>query len=91
MVGKVFLWEPTTPHARAYCKVDEVTWNGEETWVVATDLATGEVARNELTRFLEAISYPNEGEIRNAFNVLGQHVAANEGRTDGDQSAVSSE
>lgn len=56
MVGRTFIWEPKSIRERA--RVESVTVNDDgEVWVCtsATD-RRGELAWNELSRFLEAIS-----------------------------------
>jgi len=58
MVGKTYMWEPEG--SRKMVRVDSVEWNGEEYWVNSTNLdEDGGKYPNELSRFLEAISYGN--------------------------------
>ena len=65
MVGKTYIWEPLSELARSEVVVTSVDWNGGEYWVTSEG-EDGKACRNNLSRFLEAISHdPCPVEIEN--------------------------
>lgn len=69
LVGNSYHWEPTKSYASAWCKVIDVTWNGEEFWVDTIGIEgivpleiKGTECKNELSRFLEATTINEIGE-----------------------------
>ena len=64
-VGTHWVWEIDKPHARQLVEVVEVTWNGEEWWVLTRRLLGGGMASafpekrdamNDLGRFWKAVT-----------------------------------
>lgn len=54
LLGRCFVWEPSSPNALAMVVVTEVKWNGEEWWVTTCELTAGYTYWNTLERFNEA-------------------------------------
>lgn len=61
LVGRCFVWEPSSPHAMAQVVVVSVRLNADQDWYVEfADLVTGKLAWNELDRFREATMLSGE-------------------------------
>lgn len=62
-IGNEYHWEPAKRNASVWCRVINITWNGEEFWTETVQIdrhgvdIQGSKCKNELSRFVEATTF----------------------------------